>query len=51
MVIGVYVLQTLQQKIYYSSYGDFISIEVKQYMMEADDKLILSSNVQIQDFN
>ena len=39
------------QKIYYSSYGDPIPIEVKQYMMEVDDRLILSSNFQIQDFN
>ena len=39
------------QKIYYSSNGDPIPIEVKQYMMEVDDKSILSSNFQIQDFN
>ena len=39
------------QKIYYSSYGDPIPVEVKQYMMEVDDRLILSSNFQIQDFN
>ena len=40
-----------EQKIYYSSYGDPIPIEVKQYMIEIDDRLILSSNFQIQDFN
>ena len=40
-----------KQKIYYSSYGDSIPIEVKQYMMEVDDRLILSSNFQIQNFN
>ena len=40
-----------EQKIYYSSYGDPIPIEVKQYMMEVDDRLILFSNFQIQDFN
>ena len=40
-----------EQKIYYSSYGDPIPIEVKQYMMEVDDRLILSSNFQIQNFN
>ena len=40
-----------EQKIYYSSYGDPSLIEVKQYMMEIDDRLILSSNFQIQDFN
>ena len=33
-----------EQKIYYSTYGDPIPIEVKQYMMEVDDILILSSN-------
>ena len=40
-----------EQKIYFSSYGDPIPIEVKQYMMELDDRLILASNFQIQDFN
>ena len=40
-----------EPKIYYSSYGDPIPVEVKQYMMEIDDRLILSSNFQIQDFN
>ena len=40
-----------EQKIYYFSYGDPIPIEVKQYMMEVDDRLILSSNFQIQNFN
>ena len=40
-----------EQKIYYSSYGYPIPIEVKQYMMEIDDRLILSSNFQIQDLN
>ena len=40
-----------EQKIYYLPYGDPILIEVKQYMLEVDDSLILSSNFQIQDFN
>ena len=40
-----------EQKNYYSSQGDPIPIEVKQYMMEVDNRLILSSNFQIQDFN
>ena len=39
-----------EQNIYYSSYGYPIPIEVKQYMMQVDDRLILSSNFQIQDF-
>ena len=40
-----------KQKIYYSSYGDPIPAEVKKFMMDVDDRLILSSNFQIQDFN
>ena len=40
-----------QQNIYYSSYGDPIPLEVKKFMMEVDDRLVLSSNFQIQDFN
>ena len=40
-----------KQKIYYSSYGDPIPVEVKKFMMEVDDRLILSSNFQIQHFN
>ena len=40
-----------EHKLYYSSYGDLIPNQVKQYMMEVDDRLILSSNFQIQDFN
>ena len=39
------------QNIYYSSYGDPIPIEVEQYIMEVDDRSILSSNFKIQDFN
>ena len=39
------------QKIYYSSYRDPIPLEVKKFMMEVDDRLILSSNFYIQDFN
>ena len=33
-----------EQQIYYSSYGNPIPIEVKQYIMEVDNKLLLSSN-------
>ena len=39
------------QKVYYSSFGDPIPNEVKLWMMKVDDRIILSSNFQIQDFN
>ena len=38
------------QKVYYSSFGDPIPNQVKEFMMKVDRK-ILSSNFQIQDFN
>ena len=37
--------------VYYSSFGDPIPNEVKLWMMKVDDRKILSSNFQIQDFN
>ena len=40
-----------KQKIYYSSYGDPIPVEGKKFMVEVDDRLTLSSNFQIQNFN
>ena len=39
------------QKVYYSSVGDPIPNEVRLWMMKVDDRKILSSNFQIQDFN
>ena len=39
------------QKDYYSSFGDPIPNQVKEFMMKVDDRKILSSNFQIQDFN
>ena len=39
------------QKVYYSSFGDPIPNQVKDFMMKVDDRKILSSNFQIQDFN
>ena len=39
------------QKVYYSSFGDPIPNQVKEFMMKIDDRIILSSNFQIQDFN
>ena len=39
------------QKVYYSSFGDPIPNQVKEFMMKIDDRKILSSNFQIQDFN
>src|SRR5579871_4966980 len=40
-----------KQKIYYSSFGDTIPLEVKEYMLSVDERPILSSDVQLQDFN
>ena len=51
MVIGVFCFIDPKQKFYYSSYGDPIPLEVKKFMMEVDERLILFSNFQIQDFN
>ncbi len=39
------------QKLYYSSFGDPISIEVKNFLYKIDDRPILTSDIQIQDFN
>ena len=39
------------QKVYYLSFGDPIPNQVKDFMMKVDDRKILSSNFQIQDFN
>ena len=39
------------QKVYYSSFGDPIPNQVKEFMMKVDDRKILYSNFQIQDFN
>ena len=39
-----------KQKIYYSSYGDDIPNECKEFLMNIDDRSILTSNWQIQDF-
>ena len=39
------------QKVYYSSFGDHIPNQVKEFMMKVDVRKILSSNFQIQDFN
>ena len=39
------------QQVYYSSFGDLIPNQVKDFMMKIDDRKILSSNFQIQDFN
>ena len=39
------------QKVYYSSFGDPISNQVKDFMIKVNDRKILSSNFQIQDFN
>ena len=39
------------QKVYYSSFGYPIPNQVKEFMMKVDDRKILSSNFQIQDFN
>ena len=39
------------QKVYCSSFGDPIPKQVKDFMMKVDDRKILSSNLQIQDFN
>ena len=39
------------EKVYYSSFGDPIFNQVKEFMMKVDDRKILFSNFQIQDFN
>ena len=39
------------QNVYYSSFGDPIPNQVKDFMMKVDDQKILFSNFQIQDFN
>ena len=39
------------KKVYYSSFGDPIPNEVKNWMIKVDDRKILSSHFQIQDFN
>ena len=39
------------QKVYYSLFGDQISNQVKEFMMKVDDRKIIYSNFQIQDFN
>ena len=39
------------QKIFYCSYGSPIPLEIKKILMLVDDRAILSSNFQIQDFN
>ena len=39
------------QKVYYLSFGDPIPNQVKDFMMKVDDRKILSSNFQIQNFN
>ena len=39
------------QKVYYSLFGDPIPNQVKEFMMKIDDRKILCSNFQIQDFN
>ena len=38
-------------KVYYSSFKDFTSNKVKRYIMIDYDRIILSSNFQIQNFN
>ena len=35
------------QKVYYSSFGDPIPNQIKEFMMKVDDRKILSSNFQI----
>ena len=42
---------SLTQKIFYCSYGSPIPLEIKKLLMSVDDRPILSSNFQIQDFN
>ena len=42
MVIGDYVLLMINKKYYYCSYGSPIPLEVKDFMMNIDDRLILS---------
>jgi hypothetical protein len=39
------------QKIYYSSFGDPIPIQAKEFMMKVDSRNILSSDFQIQNFS
>jgi hypothetical protein len=39
-----------EQKIYYSSFGDIISLEVKDFLFKLDQRPILSSDFQIQTF-
>ena len=39
------------QKIFYCSYGSPIPLEIKKFLMSVDNRPILSSNIQIQDFN
>ena len=51
MVIGVYFFINDDQKVYYSLFGDPIPNQVKEFIMKVDDRKILSSNFQIQDFN
>ena len=38
-------------KIFYSSFGDMIPNEAKDYMWRIDDREILTSDIQIQEFN
>jgi hypothetical protein len=40
-----------KQKTYYSSFGDKISLEVKDFLFKLDDRLILTSDLQIQDWS
>ena len=42
---------SLTQKIFYCSYGSPIPLKIKTFLMSIDDRSILSSNFQIQDFN
>ena len=40
-----------KQKIYYSSFGDKIPLEVKDFLFKLDNRFILTSDFQIQDWN
>jgi hypothetical protein len=40
-----------KQKIYYSSFGDKISLEVKDFLFKLSNQLILTSDFQIQDWS
>ena len=40
-----------QQKIFYSSFGDKIPLEIKEFLYKLDDRPILSSDWQIQDWS